>query len=117
MKSFVLTGLFLLSVLLLLSGCLQQPDTGTIVPSNQNQVQQTPGEQVKADKTPTELSPDRALLQRALDEKNIGLCEGISEQNLKYSCFTGVAVLLNDSSLCDKIPVESKKNYCVKKSG
>jgi len=47
--------------------------------------------------------PNERLQCDAILQKNLTICEGIDDDNVRYGCYTTVAFALNDSSMCSNI--------------
>ena len=55
---------------------------------------------------------DLKLLTQAIDEKDTSKCNYIQVQNIREQCFTSLAEILNDKSICDSL-LPQPKNRCL----
>ena len=110
-KMNTILGIALITALVL-SGCIQQPESSSQATSQSNPT--TNSEPVPS--IPKGPSPDQLIKEQAVKQLDASLCETISDQQIKKGCFFEIANNANDASLCTKVE-ESKRKYCEAAAG
>lgn len=112
-KSLTTIALILIATVLV-SGCVQQPNTPEPQTTNSETNQGTPPASPSTPKGP---SPNQLIKEQAVEQLDASLCETISDKNIKEGCFFEIANRANDASLCTEMEEESKRKYCEAAAG